>query len=266
MGDRDERGRAAQVERRLVEGDEETEPERHRRRAEREHQQGVERPRRAGAAAGDGGRGQSANAEDTRSLLGKILRLDVDRASGGRAYAIPADNPFADGAGGAPEVWAYGLRHPFRFSFDRKTGGLYVGDVGQDEWEEIDYGAPGRGGLNFGWDTTEGRRCYDPPTGCDRTGIAFPIHAYSHEAGNAVTGGYVYRGRAVPGLVGTYVFADFGSRELWGLKRDRDGAWRRSVLLRRDEELWIASFGESDAGELLAVDLVAGVLYRVAKA
>ena len=215
-------------------------------------------------SVGDGGGGQSANGQDTDTLLGKILRIDVDRTSGNRNYAIPADNPFADGRRGRPEIWAYGLRNPFRFSFDRETGGLYIGDVGEQDWEEIDYGAPRRGGLNYGWDITEGRHCFNPPEDCDRAGITFPIHEYPHEVGNVVTGGYVYRGRAMAGLVGTYVFTDFGSHELWGLRRNRDGEWVRSVLLRSDDELRIASFGESDSAELYAVDLVAGTLYRLA--
>jgi glucose/arabinose dehydrogenase len=217
-------------------------------------------------SVGDGGGGQSANAQDTSMLLGKILRLDVDGASGGRNYAIPPDNPFADDADRLPEIWAYGLRNPFRFSFDRDTGDMFIGDVGQNAWEEIDFDpASSEGGINYGWHITEGRHCYKPPTGCDKTGLTPPIHEYSHDIGNVVTGGYRYRGQAIPALVGTYVFTDFGSKVIWGL-RNRQGKWERSVLLRAKKELNIASFGESDAGELFAVDLVKGALYRVMKA
>jgi glucose/arabinose dehydrogenase len=216
-------------------------------------------------AVGDGGGGQSANAQDTTSLLGKILRIDVDGTSSDRNYAIPAGNPFADGTGGRPEIWAYGLRNPFRFSFDRATGDIVIGDVGEGSWEEIDLGQGGRGGLNYGWDIMEGRHCFNPRTNCDPTGLGRPIHEYSHKVGNVVTGGYVYRGTAIRALVGTYVFTDFGSQVIWGLQRHRRGKWERSVLLRATEQLQIASFGESDAGELFAVDLVSGTLYRIAK-
>ena len=170
------------------------------------------------------------------------------------------DNPFADDADRLPEIWAYGLRNPFRFSFDRDTGDMFIGDVGQNAWEEIDFDpASSEGGLNYGWHITEGRHCYKPPTGCDKTGLTPPIHEYSHDIGNVVTGGYRYRGQAIPALVGTYVFTDFGSKVIWGL-RNRQGKWERSVLLRAKKELNIASFGESDAGELFAVDLVKGAL------
>ena len=216
-------------------------------------------------AVGDGGAGQSANAQKTTTLLGKILRIDVDGASAGRPYAIPADNPFAGSRTTRPEIWAYGLRNPFRFSFDRATGGLFIGDVGERAWEEIDFGPNGQGGRNYGWHIMEGRHCFMPPSGCNKSGLRLPIHEYSHKVGNVVTGGYVYRGTDIPALVGTYVFTDFGSRDLWGLTRDGDGGWRRSVLLRADEELRIASFGESDARELFAVDL-AGTLFRIAAA
>jgi glucose/arabinose dehydrogenase len=217
-------------------------------------------------AVGDGGAGQSANGQNTRTLLGKILRIDVDGTSGVGNYAIPESNPFADGDEGRPEIWAYGLRNPFRFSFDRKTGGLYIGDVGEAEWEEIDFGKPGQGGINYGWDIMEGRHCFRFPSNCDTTGLSQPIHEYSHEVGNVVTGGYVYRGEQIRALKGTYVFTDFGSREIWGLKRKRHGQWKRSVVLSNTEQWQIASFGESDAGELFAVDLVAGTLYQLTTA
>ncbi len=214
-------------------------------------------------AVGDGGAGQSANAQDTSKLLGKILRIDIDGTSPGQNYAIPPDNPFADGAEGLPEIWAYGLRNPFRFSFDRQTGDMFIGDVGQHDWEEIDFGRSGRGGLNYGWDIMEGRHCFNSTTGCNKTGLTLPIHEYSHEVGNVVTGGYRYRGQAIPNLVGTYVFTDFGSRDIWSLRRNQTGKWERSVLLRANKQLNIASFGESDAGELFAVDLVSGTLLRI---
>ena len=214
-------------------------------------------------AVGDGGGGQSANGQKTTTLLGKILRIDVDGTSAGRAYAIPADTPFADGTGGRSEIWAYGLRNPFRFSFDRETGDMYIGDVGQHRWEEIDFGEAGEGGINYGWHIMEGNHCYTPAENCPTDGLTLPIHEYSHEVGNVVTGGYVYRGNSVPDLVDTYVFTDFGSRDIWGLKQDGTGNWQHSVLLQSGNQLNIASFGESDAGELFAVDLVRGTLFRI---
>jgi glucose/arabinose dehydrogenase len=215
-------------------------------------------------AVGDGGAGQSANAQNKTRLLGKILRIDVDNTSGGRNYAIPDDNPFAGSGTARPEIWAYGLRNPFRFSFDRQTGNMFIGDVGQHAWEEIDFEpASSEGGLNYGWDITEGRHCFNPPTGCRKRRFRLPIHEYSHDVGNVVTGGYVYRGDGMPDLDGTYVFTDFGSRDLWGLTRDQTGKWRRSVLFRSGDQLNIASFGESDAGELFAVDLIDGTLFRI---
>jgi glucose/arabinose dehydrogenase len=217
-------------------------------------------------AVGDGGAGQSANAQDTTLLLGKILRIDVDGTSGDRNYAIPTDNPFADGAGGLPEIWAYGLRNPFRFSFDRETGDIFIGDVGQNAWEEIDFGPQGQSGLNFGWDIMEGRHCFDPPKDCDKTGLTRPIHEYSHDVGNVVSGGYRYRGQVIRALVGTYIFTDFGSQVIWGLKRNNRGKWERTVLLSANKQLNIASFGEDNDGELFAVDLVSGTLFRIAAA
>jgi glucose/arabinose dehydrogenase len=216
-------------------------------------------------AVGDGGSGQSANGQKITTLLGKILRIDVDHTTGDRRYAIPADNPFANRNDARPEIWAYGLRNPFRFSFDRETATLFIGDVGQRKWEEIDEGPAGAGGINYGWAKMEGRHCYRRRH-CKKSGLRLPIHEDSHEVGNVVTGGYVYRGQDIPALVGTYVFTDFGSSEVWGLTQDAQGNWQRSVLLQTDDRVDIASFGESDSGELFAVDLVAGVLYRLDQA
>jgi glucose/arabinose dehydrogenase len=217
-------------------------------------------------AVGDGGAGQSANGQNTNTLLGKILRIDVDDTAGNRNYVIPPDNPFVGDTGRRAEIWAYGLRNPFRFSFDRKTGDIFIGDVGERGWEEIDFARSGQGGLNYGWDIMEGRHCFEPPTNCDTTGLRRPIHEYSHEVGNVVTGGYIYRGEQIRSLKGAYIFTDFGSREIWKLQRKRHGQWKRSVLLSTTEPVQIASFGESDAGELFAVDLVAGTVYQLTTA
>jgi glucose/arabinose dehydrogenase len=214
-------------------------------------------------AIGDGGAGQSGNAQNKSKLLGKILRIDVDGASGNRAYAIPPDNPFVGSGKARPEIWAYGLRNPFRFSFDRDTGDMYIGDVGQGRWEEIDFGPVGEGGINYGWHIMEGGHCYHPRKGCHKNGLSLPIHEYSHNVGNVVTGGYVYRGNAIPGLGGTYVFTNFGSHDIWGLTQDAPGQWERSVLFHSDDRLNIASFGENDARELFAVDLISGKLFSI---
>ena len=214
-------------------------------------------------AIGDGGAGQSGNAQNKSKLLGKILRIDVDGASGNRAYAIPPDNPFVGSGKARPEIWAYGLRNPFRFSFDRDTGDMYVGDVGQRRWEEIDFGPDGEGGINYGWHIMEGGPCYHPRKGCHMSGLRLPIHEYSHNVGNVVTGGYVYRGNAISGLDGTYIFTDFGSHDIWGLTRDASGHWERSVLFHSEDQLNIASFGENDARELFAVDLISGTLLSI---
>src|SRR6185369_4121436 len=154
---------------------------------------------------GDGGSGGDpfGNAQNTNALLGKILRIDVNSTSAGKQYAIPAGNPFVTG-GGAPEVYAYGLRNPWRFSFDTPTSRLFVGDVGQDAFEEVDIVEIGK---NYGWNIMEGTHCYNATT-CSSTGLTPPITDYSHSEGESVTGGFVYRGSAIPGMVGRYVFGD----------------------------------------------------------
>jgi glucose/arabinose dehydrogenase len=205
---------------------------------------------------GDGGRGGDPwnNAQDLDSLLGKILRLDVSRSP----YAVPADNPFARSRRGRPEIWAYGLRNPWRFSFDRATGELWIGDVGQNAWEEINVEDPRRGGgLNYGWKRMEGRHCYSPRQGCDATGLHLPIHEYGHDRGCSVTGGYVYRGRAIPELVGRYLFADYCNGRIWALRRDGNAA-DVSVLLESRRR--VSSFGEDAAGELYVCDHEGSIL------
>ena len=201
-----------------------------------------------GGNAADVGPGHVAggNAQSTDTLLGKLLRIDPT-PSGGRPYSIPADNPFAKG-GGRAEIFAFGLRNPWRFSFDRVTGDLWIGDVGQDEWEEIDFVAAGGGaGDNFGWNRLEGTHGY---SGDAPTGATPPIFEYSHSGtgGCAVTGGYVYRGRAIPALTGAYVFADYCLGELHGLtQNDGEIATDRALGARAAS---IASFGEDGDGEL----------------
>ena len=200
-------------------------------------------------------------------LLGKILRIDVDGASGDRNYAIPADNPFAESRKARPEIWAYGLRNPFRFSFDRETGDMFIGDVGQGSWEEIDFGpARARVGSIMAGTSWKDATASSRRQGCDKTGLRLPIHEYSHKVGNVVTGGYVYRGDGHPGPRWDLRLHGFRLTRHLGLDARWDGQMGRSVLLHSEDQLNIASFGESDAGELFAVDLVKGALYLVMKA
>ena len=213
------------------------------------------------AGFGDGGSqgDPQGNGQNSHALLGKILRIDVHQTQDGLPYAIPPDNPFADGANGRPEVWLSGLRNPWRFSFDRQTGDLWIGDVGQNWVEEIDLVPAGAGGGNLGWNVLEGNDCY-AASPCSTEGMLMPVATYTHDFGCSVTGGYVYRGAAVPALQGVYLFADYCSGLLWGLGEGPDGAWVTSQPL--ETGLNVSSFGEDAAGELYLTDLNGGV-YRV---
>ena len=209
-----------------------------------------------GGAGGDVGPGHApqGNGQSLTTLLGKILRIEVN-ATG--PYRIPAGNPNL-GSSAKREIWAYGLRNPWRFSFDRATGDLYIGDVGQNAWEEIDFQpSAGKGGVNYGWPVWEATHRYR--SGATLTGDTKPIAEYSHAGGQcSVTGGYVYRGAKIPALSGFYIFGDYCTGRLWTLVRF-GGAWRLSSL--RDTPYSISSFGEDDAGELYLVDQQ-GAVYR----
>lgn len=212
---------------------------------------------------GDGGSegDPQNNAQNPASLLGKILRIDVTSAAG--IYFIPP-NPFISNAAYRPEIWALGLRNPWRFSFDRKTGDLYIADVGQDSLEEVDFQpASSAGGENYGWRIMEGTACYNPPN-CDPTGLVLPVTEYTHTGGDcAVTGGFVYRGLSFPALQGIYLYADYCTGRIRGLQRTETG-WESRVLL--DAGFTISSFGEDEAGELYLLDYAGGVLYQVVDA
>lgn len=205
---------------------------------------------------GDGGSegDPQNNGQNLQTALGKILRIDVNSGSVGGQYGIPADNPFASG-GGLPEIWAYGFRNPFRFSFDHATGNLFVGDVGQDRFEEIDIVQ--RGG-NFGWSIMEASHCFKPQSGCNTTGLILPIAEYAHSEGNAVIGGRVYHGSAIPELANAYVFGDNGSGNIWMLRQETSGTWTRTLLLASGRS--ISGFGQDQAGEIYVVDLNGSVL------
>jgi glucose/arabinose dehydrogenase len=213
---------------------------------------------------GDGGSGDDphGNGQDTGSLLGKLLRIDVDRRTGGRPYGIPAGNPFAKG-GGRPEIYAYGLRNPWRFSFDRARGDLWIADVGQNAIEEIDYRPRNRGaGANFGWRAFEGRSVHIGGTGALRGPSRHtpPVAQYTHAEGCSVTGGYVYRGTRVPALRGRYVYADYCSGTVWSMRAGpKPGGVRRETRLgvRLSN---VTSFGQSLNGDVYVV--AGGSLYR----
>lgn len=211
------------------------------------------------AGFGDGGSGGDpyGNGQNTDVLLGKMLRIDVDS---GDPYGIPADNPFADGQGGRPEIYAWGMRNPWRWSFDRASGDLWVGDVGQNTWEEVDIVE--RGG-NYGWDTREGAHCY-PTDPCETAGLIDPISEYNHNGDSAsMVGGYVYRGSAIPDLVGTYLYTDTYTGILYGVSGDLEtGAWTTQTLID-GTGLVIVSFAEGLDGELFMQDYLTGAIYSI---
>ncbi|HRC62510.1 MAG TPA: PQQ-dependent sugar dehydrogenase, partial [Dehalococcoidia bacterium] len=195
---------------------------------------------------GDGGSegDPSGNGQNLGVLLAKIVRIDVRNASAARPYEVPRDNPFAGQAGARPEVWAYGLRNPWRMAFDRTDGRLWVGDVGASSVEEVDVV---QRGSNYGWNRMEGDRCYSPRTGCDRSGITMPVATYTHDEGCSITGGVVYRGRELPALVGWFLYADFCSGRVWAVPA---AGGEQRELFRDDSERRIASFAEDEAGEV----------------
>jgi glucose/arabinose dehydrogenase len=209
-------------------------------------------------ALGDGGSAgdPDGNGQNTDVLLGKLLRLDVDS---GDPYGIPPDNPFANG-GGEPEIWAYGLRNPWRFSFDSRTDELWIADVGQGEFEEINRRPAAAGGLNYGWDQMEGPECYEGGE-CDPAGKIVPISGYDHDLGCSVTGGYVYRGKDFPELRGGYVFGDYCSGFIWAI--DATAGESTEPIELMSSGLSISSFGLDEAGELYLTDLAAGQQLRV---
>jgi hypothetical protein len=199
--------------------------------------------------------------EISSTVLGKLLRIDVE--SGVDPYLIPATNPFTQTVGYRGEIWALGLRNPWRYTFDRQTGDLYIADVGQNTEEEVDFQpASSPGGENYGWNTLEGNLCFDPPSGCVSAHI--PTHAtYDHGINDAngcsITGGFVYRGAAFPRMQGVYFYADYCRGKIWGLSFSN--GWQSHLLL--DTDLLISTFGEDEAGNLYLADLSGGVIYQV---
>jgi glucose/arabinose dehydrogenase len=197
---------------------------------------------------GDGGAGGDPGnrAQNLGLLLGKILRINVD---GALPYTIPPDNPFVGNPNARPEIWAYGLRNPWRFSFDRHTGHLFIGDVGQGAFEEVDFQLGNSlGGENYGWRLMEGKHCFNPARNCRNPSLKLPILEYSHTEGCAITGGYRYRGVQFPQLVGTYLFADFCNGQIWGATHAPGTGWTRT--LQATTTARISTFGEDEAGEI----------------
>ena len=207
-------------------------------------------------ALGDGGAANDplGAGQNRRLLLGTILRLDVDSAL---PYAIPADNPFVGDAAARDEIWAYGLRNVWRFSFDRESGDLYMADVGQNQWEELNFQrADSRGGENYGWNVYEANTIFAGGTAPNHVP---PFYAYNHSLGCSVTGGYIYRGAAIPDLQAVYLFGDYCTGRIWGSWRDSSLTWQTIELMKAD--FAISSFGEDEAGEVYALDY-AGAVYR----
>jgi glucose/arabinose dehydrogenase len=215
---------------------------------------------------GDGGFSgdPQGNGQNLGTHLGKMLRINVDQGS---PYAAPPDNPFVGRPGALPEIWAYGLRNPWRFAFDRETGDLYIGDVGQDSREEIDVGlASRRGGENYGWNVMEGTSCFEPPSGCSTAGLTLPVFDYAYGAeGFSVVGGVVYRGCRMPGYHGLYFFSDYFSRLIRSFRLRGDQAtdlrdWTATLGRGLDA---VSSLGVDADGEMYIVDHQGGELYRI---
>ncbi len=208
-----------------------------------------------GGSAGDPGN----NGQNPATLLGSLLRIDID---GSEPYSIPVNNPFTADNTARDETWVTGLRNPWRFSFDRLIGDMYIADVGQNQWEEINHqSSAGPGGANYGWRELEGTHCYASES-CDPSGYVLPVAEYNHiEGGCSITGGYVYRGTTFPSLWANYFFGDYCSGLIWSLFRSPDGSWQRTQVAQLRAN--IASFGEDAAGELYVLDHFNGAVYHI---
>ena len=217
-----------------------------------------------GTGDGGGSGDPGENGQSRRTLLGKILRIAPNITSATPAYRIPSTNPYATSTTRKREIWSYGLRNPWRFSFDRRTGALWIADVGQNRYEEVNRALQSSGGgrgANFGWDQYEARSCYEGP--CTPTGKTFPLAKYAHGAkGCSVIGGYVYRGSRYPALAGKYLFGDYCSGRIWSL--NAGGAARQKPVLLRDTSLTISAFGEGENGTLYLLDYGRGRVLRIA--
>lgn len=216
-----------------------------------------------GTGDGGGAGDRYGNGQNGQTLLGAMLRLGVD---GGPPYTVPDDNPFVGNPNVRDEIWAVGLRNPWRYSFDRLTGDLYIADVGQNRYEEVNAQPAGEpGGQNYGWPIMEGLHCFPEDRPCERAGLTVPAWEYDHGQGCSVTGGYVYRGEEFPILTGLYLFGDYCSGRIWGLApRGGTGVdgWQAALLAQADVRL--SAFGEDERGELYLVDMGRGELFKIA--
>jgi Glucose/sorbosone dehydrogenases len=219
-------------------------------------------------STGDGGSSgdPQGHGRDLGTLLAKILRIDVDGDHGTAPYVIPSDNPFVGRSGARPEVWLTGLRNPWRMRFDRKTGDLWIGDAGQDAWEEIDVARAGVGGLDFGWNTMEGDHCFQPASGCDQTGLTLPVAEYGHDVGCAVIGGAVVRDPDQPKLDGGYVFGDTCTGTIWMLDPVGDGRDRSPASVVATIEPSLSAINEGEDGMIYATVVESGHLLRISAA
>jgi len=209
---------------------------------------------------GDGGSAHDphGNGQNRRKLLGKMLRIDVNRKNGRKLYAIPSDNPYAGNRTGyREEIFAYGLRNPWRYSFDSQTGALWAADVGQNKFEEVNILEKGK---NYGWNIMEGNHCFKPASKCSEEGLVKPVGEYTHKAGQSITGGYVYRGKKTPKLVGSYIFGDFVTGRIWQLKPRNKGYSKKELL---DTDLNISSFGIDEKNELYICSYYDGKIYQL---
>jgi glucose/arabinose dehydrogenase len=240
-----------------------------------------------GTGDGGGGGDPLGNAQDPSSLNGKLLRIDVEMdtsqqkpdlglskiyfpyiclgktgTNNNESYRIPEGNPFVANPAFRPEIWALGLRNPWRFSFDRESGALYIADVGQNRWEEINFQpAESLGGQNYGWNIMEGEECYGSSQ-CNTDGLSLPVYVYPIFSSTdcSVTGGHVYRGELIPALNGVYIFGDFCSGRIWGMSQD-DGEWQSGLLTTAN--FMISSFGEDEQGEVYVADMTGGAIYKL---
>jgi glucose/arabinose dehydrogenase len=212
---------------------------------------------------GDGGSegDPQGNGQRLDTLLAKILRIDVDGTGSATSYRVPPDNPFLTTAGAQPEIWLTGLRNPWRMRFDPATGDLWIGDVGQNAWEEIDVARAGAKGLDYGWNIMEGFHCFDPPEGCDQTGLMLPVAEYGHDLGCAVIGGVVVRDVRQGGLDGRYLFGDACSDRLWQV--DPTGNGRREPVVVARIGRTLSSIGVGEDGTVYATSLDHGELLRI---
>lgn len=205
-----------------------------------------------------GGRGDPmANSQNIGTLLGAILRIEVNNGPDNVPYFVPDDNPYVGVSGARREIWAHGVRNPWRFSFDRVTGMLWVGDVGQNDWEEVNIV---KKGLNYGWNILEGNYCFLSRTNCDSTGFEPPILEYNHSDGCSITGGIVYRGTEIPSLTGAYIYGDYCSGKIWGLRYAVESITDHALLV--DSDLRVSSFGEDLIGNVYVLSRTKGI-YRL---